>query len=366
MKWDIYYNLCEEYYKKYRSILMPGNYIVIYENEEYNLTEWLNDQKIEFKRGKLSKEKIERLDKIGMNFKIGNYSLLFDRWYKYYILCKQFKDENGNIMVPYNYKVEMSENKTAFLWQWLKSQKKKYLLGKLSYIQFKLLDDIGMDWTSDYYDEAEDSFDRNFELASKYYDKYGNLLFDKPFDAFDKYGNKIDLKKWICKLRRQEKIKKLSEERINKLNNSIPGWNESIRKNTWYTYFSALEDYKEEYCDLFIPEGYKFIDEDENEYDLYGWFEVQKNILPFSKKRKEKYKMLDKLGVSWNKGIDITILEKYINDEFNKYLKDMLDDDEIDKLIFSGAFCYKDNDIVKSTSKSYMDKIKQRVNTHKK
>ena len=27
---------------------------------------------------------------------------------------------------------------------------------------------------------------------------------------------------------------------------------------------------------------------------------------------------------------------------------------------------YKDNDIVKSTSKSYMDKIKQRLNTHKK
>ena len=68
--WNQMYMLAESYFKEYGNLKIKQVFKTLngidYDEKGYNLGIWINTQRREYKKDKLSKEKIELLDQIGM------------------------------------------------------------------------------------------------------------------------------------------------------------------------------------------------------------------------------------------------------------------------------------------------------------
>ena len=62
--WDTWYTLAQNYYMEYHDLRVPAGYIV----ESYPLGEWIKQQRKFYRIGKLGAERIEKLEKIGMEW----------------------------------------------------------------------------------------------------------------------------------------------------------------------------------------------------------------------------------------------------------------------------------------------------------
>ena len=71
-EWMKNYGLAEAYFNKYNNLEISKNFKTIdgitYDENGYNLERWIYTQRKVYRNGKLGKEKIELLEKIGMRF----------------------------------------------------------------------------------------------------------------------------------------------------------------------------------------------------------------------------------------------------------------------------------------------------------
>ncbi len=78
--------MAAEYYRKHDNLLVPLRYKTI---DDKKLGSWISHQRISFKSGKLSEDRIKMLEQIGMAW--DGMSATWDSMYK---LAKQYYEEN--------------------------------------------------------------------------------------------------------------------------------------------------------------------------------------------------------------------------------------------------------------------------------
>ena len=88
------------------------------------------------KAGKLDVDRAKRLDDIGMVWDVLSY-----KWDQRYQLLIQYKQREGDCMVPFGHK-ENGEN----LGSWLDKQRQAKKAGKLDGDNVQRLEDVGMVW----------------------------------------------------------------------------------------------------------------------------------------------------------------------------------------------------------------------------
>ena len=179
-QWQKNYELAEEYFKEFGNLLIPNRYET---KNGIKLGQWIGTQRRDYKNEKISKERIELLESIGMV-----WDSLEAQWQEFYNLAKQYNSEFGNLLIPARYEI-----KGVKLGVWLANQRIAYKNEKLSQERINLLESIGMVW-----DPLEAQWQINYKLTEQYYNKFGNLLIPYDYETFD--GIKLNL--W---LRRQRK-----------------------------------------------------------------------------------------------------------------------------------------------------------------
>lgn len=138
IRWDIFDDRWEQgfyYAKKY--VEEVGDINFISKDEEYsgfNLSRWLHTQRARYKNGKLSKERVERLESIGFKWSIHEAF-----WEKGYNHAVDYAEKHGNLSVPQDFICEDGFK----LKIWLKNQSSKYKKGQLSTVQITKLQGIG-------------------------------------------------------------------------------------------------------------------------------------------------------------------------------------------------------------------------------
>ncbi len=140
--WERGYSALKEYVEKYGDTLVP----CAYETETgYKLGKWITEIKADYRKGKLSEDKIRFMNEIGMEW--GNtQSARADRfWQEMYGRAKRYYHKNG--CLPSTTYVEEDGMK---LGQWI-SQQRSIHRGRLEHSAFtkereKMLEEIGMDW----------------------------------------------------------------------------------------------------------------------------------------------------------------------------------------------------------------------------
>ncbi len=233
-EWMKNYGLAEAYFNKYNNLEISKNFKTIdgitYDENGYNLERWIYTQRKVYRNGKLGKEKIELLEKIGMRFE--NKKNIIG-WEEYYKLAKVYFEKDNNLEISKCFKtidgITYAENGYN-LGEWITTQRQTYKSGKLSEEKIKLLEKIGMRFENK---KNIIGWEEYYKLAKVYFEKNNNLEISQSFKTLDgiTYDEKgYNLGIWIKTQRQFYKNGKLNKERIELLDKIGMVW--SIKKET--------------------------------------------------------------------------------------------------------------------------------------
>ena len=105
-QWNKMYSLALEYYKEYGDLNVPQSYKT--KNEGIKLGSWIANQRYAYNNGKLKKERIEKLEQIGMLWSAleSTRKSYETKWNEMYAQALKYLGENDNVNIPVNYKYE--------------------------------------------------------------------------------------------------------------------------------------------------------------------------------------------------------------------------------------------------------------------
>ena len=302
--WKLNYSLAKIYFEKYGSLEIKQNFKTLngidYDENGYNFGIWLTNQRQMYKKGKLSKERIELLKQIGMRFEIV-YNIV--DWAEMYMLAEIYFKKYGSLEIKQNFKtlngIDYDENGYNLGW-WLVRQRQMYKKSKLSKEREKLLEKIGMRFETR---DNNEVWTRMYKLTETYFKKYGNLEISKKFKTLngtDEDENGYNLGGWLLSQRQMYKKSKLSKEREELLEKIGMRFETRDNDEVWNQMYMLAELYFKEYGNLEIPYKFKTLngtDEDENGYNLGVWLVRQRQMHKISKLSKERKDLLEKIGM---------------------------------------------------------------------
>lgn len=269
--WDCMYAEAKCYYMKYGDLLPSQSY----ETENgYKLGQWVVAQRIAYKKGILNKDRIEKLEKIGMC-----WLTRFERlWEEGFQLAKEYYINNGHLNVPPNCYPKLAS--------WLIRQRYRYRINQLTEEQYRRLTEIGMVW------EFEDIWKQKYEEAKKYYETHGNL--DIPADFITESG--VNLGRWYRTVLNNYKNGALSNEKIKLLEAIGIQWT-SIIERKWMKYYVYASDFFKLHGHLNVNLNYTTADGS----NLGIWISGQRYAYRNHKLSKDKIELLEKIGMCWNR-----------------------------------------------------------------
>ena len=289
LQWNKNYELAKKYYEYHGNLEIPVKFKTIngYEYDEagVSLGVWLAKQRF---NNNLSKERRRLLSNIGMRFE--DYNGL--QWNKNYELAKKYYEYHGDLEIPQKFKTinGYEYNDTGVnLGAWLYTQRQNK---NLSDERRNLLSSIGMR-LMDYNDLQ---WDKNYELAKKYYEYHGNLEIPAKFKTINGYeynDTGVNLGPWLYT---QRQNKNLSDERRNLLSSigmSLRGDNAS----QWNKNYELAKKYYEYHGDLKIPTKFKTIngyEYNDTGVNLGAWLYTQRLNKNLSDERR---KLLSNIGM---------------------------------------------------------------------
>lgn len=361
--WYKKYSYAKKYYEEHGNLLIPKWYYITVNGKNVNLGDWIARQRELMRSNKLGTKKIELLNDIEMEWELkNNDEYISNSWSRKYELAEKYYEEHGNLLIPAIYTLYTDDGKKIPLGSFIRCQRILKEENKLSKKKIELLDKIGMAWkVQKNINIIKDSWMEKYELAKKYYEKYGNLLVPAKYTEYY-ISKEIPLGWWIREQRKNYKNNNLGIEKIRLLNEIEMVWNIKENNVDWNRHYLILEEYKNLYGDLFIPENYIYKDKDE-EINLHNWLNDQRSILPGKKGLQSitRYNLLNELNISWERKITLDSLAEYIKNEYDSYVLGTLSSEEVSKLVSSGAFKYTDNNEVEmSDEKDFAKKISLR------
>ena len=171
---------------------MPQSYVTA---KGCKLGSWQSTKRQSYKMGKLSAERIRRLEEIGFKWNFNTENESFEKGFNETL---KYKEQFGDANAPPSYKTSDGYP----LGRWQSKRRQAYKNGKLSKEKIKRFEEIGF-----IFKPHDESFDNGFRQTLKYKEEFGDP--NAP--------DSCKLGKWQGKQRQSYKKGKLSPERIKRL-----------------------------------------------------------------------------------------------------------------------------------------------------
>ncbi|MBT7350803.1 hypothetical protein HN803_08580, partial [candidate division WWE3 bacterium] len=199
-----------------------------------------------------------------------------DSWEFWYGLLLSYFSENGDTLTSRKYKTSCGHSLGA----WLGEQRRKKLSGVISIEREKKLNDLDFIW-----DVNEYRWSEGYEYLKQYVKENGNSLVSREFVT-----NKVKLGSWVRTQRHLETDKKLSQDRLQKLNNIGFIWD--VNEYQWNEGYKHLKQYVKDNGNALVPSNYKV-----NGFSLGNWISNNRQNISIAP---DKSKKLNDLGFVWN------------------------------------------------------------------
>ncbi len=134
-QWEEMFAALKEYKKAHGDCNAPQDWA---ENKQLGI--WVSAQRMSFKKGRLSEDRIKRLEDIGFVWNLISYTPSRASWEEMFAALKEYKNAHVYCNVPDRW----PENKQ--LATWVSTQRRSYKKGKLSEDRIKRLEDISFLW----------------------------------------------------------------------------------------------------------------------------------------------------------------------------------------------------------------------------
>ena len=283
--WDIMLDVARAWHAEFGGLDVPQRYVT---QDGYALGQWLAVQrKVRAGKmaGKLTPERIAALDALGMRWE----SKTDRQWERYYAAAKQYRDEHGDLLVPWRYVTEDGLQLASWISNLRLNRKSGIRNAYLTDERIAALDALGMQW-----DVLDYLFEQNYAAAVEYHRTHGNL--DVPVAYVDPNGVKLGA--WLrrlCRIRSGKSEKgRLTEDQIARLDALGMIWG-NRNDLAWERGFAHAEAYAAEHHTLNISPSYKTSDG----YKLGGWVADQREKYRAGKMKPERKAKLDALGMPW-------------------------------------------------------------------
>ena len=305
--WLDTYEIAKKYYLEHGNLNIPRK------NEKIggvNLGSWITNQRSYAKYNKLSIERIELLNQIGMV-----WDLYGSNWDKMYKIAKEYYLKYGNLSIRASYE------KKYHLASWVKRQRKAYKNKTLSKQRIDLLNEIGIVWDTN--ELRDENWEKTYKMAKAYYEKNGNL--DVPYEFKTKDGINYDKKgkqlyMWLFGNIKSYENHKLSEEKINKLNQININWSYRPVSRDWNEKYELAKKYYEYYGNLLVNINFKTKDgiiEDKEGIRLGGFIHNNRQLYKRNELSEDKKELLNQIRMIW----DVSLAKKnneVIDNNWNK------------------------------------------------
>jgi superfamily II DNA or RNA helicase len=246
-------------------------------NEGFRLGYWQSHQRINYKKGILSPERIKRLEEIGFTWDQLEES--FEKGFQETLLHKE-RTSNPNASTSY----KTAEGYQLGVWQG--NQKQYYRKGILSSDRIKRLEEIGFIW-----ERFEKKFEKGFQETLLYKNSAGNSNAPINYKTSEGY----QLGKWQSHQREHYRRGKLLPGRIERLENIGFTW--KIFEEKFEKGFQETLLYKKSTDNPNVPNKYKTAEG----YKLGNW---QNNLKGYYKKGKlspDRIKQFEDIDFKWGR-----------------------------------------------------------------
>jgi superfamily II DNA or RNA helicase len=250
----------------------PGSYKT---TEGLQLGRWQNTQRMRYKKGKLSPDRIERFEKIGFT-----WDILEEQFEKGFQETLLYKESTGNPNAPNSYKTVRG----FLLGSWQGDQREMYKKEKISPDRIDRLEKIGFTW-----EPFEKQFEKGFQETLLYKEKTGNP--NAP--ASYKTPSGFRLGSWQTNKRGNYRKENLSPDRIKRL--EVIGFTWEILEEQFEEGFQETLLYKERTGNPNAPAGYKTAEG----LQLGRWQSTQRDNYKRGNLSPDRIARLEKNGFTW-------------------------------------------------------------------
>lgn len=170
-RWEKMFQLATEYYNEFGNLKVRDK--SLYKGEK--LGTWIYWQRKTFRNSKLSEERTERLNSIGMIWS-------FDEvWNGFYEKARCFYDEFKTLLVPVNYQYQ-----EVLLGKWISHQRQRYIKGTISDDEIKKLEEIDMIW-----DASKNNIATSFPEQAIFF--YLSQIYEDTINRYNELKFEIDI-----------------------------------------------------------------------------------------------------------------------------------------------------------------------------
>lgn len=230
--WERRFQEAREYYAVHGSLNPPP---------KSSFRAWLNRQRENRKKGRLSREQIQRLTDLGMVWECE------DAWEIGYAHAEEYIRQGGTLPVPHGYASPDGYRLGAWWERQRAVHNGKTQYGSLSQERAEKLEALGMVWQSHY----DTSWMENYRLFKQYMEEHHQEPQGKC-----QAENGTDLTAWLRTQREKYRQGQLDGERVRLLEELSVDWL-FPQERAWENYYTAAQAYVKAHGDLAVPGNYK-------------------------------------------------------------------------------------------------------------
>jgi hypothetical protein len=230
---------------------------------------WVSVQRVRWKGGRLTKDRISRLESLGLVWDT------FDAtWDEMFTALIDFKKTHGHCNVPQKWSQNMK------LGIWVSHQRVSMKKGQLPDERRRRLNDIGFLW-----DQLEASWEEMCSALTDFRERYGHC--EVPMN----WSENPRLSRWVSSQRVAKKNEELSENRIKSLEQMGFIWD--TVEAVWDEMFSVLVDYKKKYSHCNVKKR------ERGNLKLGLWASRQRRLKREGLLSDDRIKRLEEIGFQW-------------------------------------------------------------------
>ncbi len=295
-QWEQMFDALKNFQAKQSHCRVPGRW-----PENPKLASWVATQRARKAVGKLSPERIARLDELGFTWRVYSAEsqsnpetpgVHEEAWNQMLLELQAYKSEHGNCKVP----AQWPQNPR--LARWVATQRQSKKSGKIEPERVAVLDAIGFEWVIGR-GQAQpvnrrhgialanaQLWEERFLALQQYKQAHGNCLVPQRWKADRRLAG------WVSDQRIARNKNRLDAERVRRLDELGFGWNPVGTK--WEAMFQQLVEFKNEYGHTNVPQR-------SGKYTALGtWVRNQRGAKRYKRPiMVERAKRLDAIGFMW-------------------------------------------------------------------
>ena len=285
--WNGAFRELQAYKTEHGTTLVPKSHTT---EAGLKLGHWVSGQRLAKRKGRLSQERIDGLEKLGFVWDVKAQG-----WEDSFQELEAYKAEHRTTLVPHNHTTEVGFN----LGKWVDNQRSGKKAGRLNQERIDRLDQFGFVW-----DVLEQGWDDAFQELQAYIAEHGTILVRRNHatEAGLKLGH------WVHWQRSAKRKGKLSQERIDQLERLGFAWEVRAQGKGWDYAFKELQAYIAEHGTALVPTRHTT----ETGFNLGIWVQYQRGVKRKGRLSQERIDRLEKLGFVWE------VLEQGWNDAFRE------------------------------------------------